>query len=452
MSSTARVLLYRVSSETGLGHVLVSLLNAAMVARALGRALALDMRSFQYFPDNRHRRFFNCFALEAPPDVEVIIDHDEIVRLSADPDRRFVYEQPHLAGLDAATERVVVVRGAMLAEAYTLADKVLPPALRVVPRGWLGTRIAAALSQFRRGPPVIGVYFRHGNGEFLHGRLDRVLFPEHDALYADLKARYAERARRIADERGLRAPRYFIASDSAEFVASMVATLPGAFSFANKLPDQIYKLHLRGNAQHPDILFEAARDMWSLSACAALLCSGSLFSGFAALNSDTLAEADVHDIEAPNFGDFLDALPAEQALPRAEAAYHGREAMLTAAVYGRALERVGDEARAMVIRRRARWLAEMVLDIGLRTAQADANEGRPRDAVGLLRLHDEYGGPNPYALRLLAALLLRGGDVAGAEAALRRAMAADDGIVSVVAMCGKVGWRLPEEFYLGQKG
>ena len=112
--------------------------------------------------------------------------------------------------------------------------------------------------------------------------------------------------------------------------------------------------------------------------------------------------------------------------------------MLTAAVYGRALQRVGDEERSAVIRQRARWHGEMVIDVGLRTAQNDAGEGRRKDAIGHLRIHDEYNGPNPYALRLLSAMLLRDGDVAGAEAALRRAMQADDGIPFVLGQLAQV--------------
>jgi len=433
-----RVLLYRVSSETGLGHVLISLVNAAVLARSLGRALALDMRSFQYFAADRHRQFFQCFALETPPDIEVITNEADIVRLSAVTDRRYAYEQLHLrdaANLDA---QVILVRGAMLSDFYPIADKSFPPAPRIALRGWLRQRMARTLAGFQRGLPVVGVYFRHGNGEFLHGRLDRVLFPEHDALYADLKLRYAAGAREIAAQRGWAGARFFISSDSSEFVAGMKALLPGAFSLAGKLPDQNYKLHLRSNAQDPEILFEAVQDMWSLSACSALLCTSSLFSRFAALNSDVLAEADVHDIEAPNFGRFLEELPPEQALPRAERAYREREAMLTAAVYGRALQRIGDEDRAAVLRRRARWHGEMVLDVDLRTAQIDAGEGRRKDAIGLLRVFDEYSGPNPYALRLLASLLLRQGDGAQAEAVLRRALAADDGIASVIGLYAQV--------------
>ena len=433
-----KVLLYRCSAETGLGHVLISLVNAALIARGLGRALALDMRAFQYFAEDRHRKFFQCFALEVPPDIAMITNEADIVRLSAVAERRFVYEQIHLRDIADAPERVILVRGAMLSDAYPIADKTLPPLPRIALRGWLRQRMAATLSGFQRGLPVIGVYFRHGNGEFLHGRLDRVLFPEHDALYGDLKLRYAARAREIAAARGLHGSRFFISSDSAEFVAGMKALLPGAFALAGKLPDQNYKLHLRSNAQDPEILFEAVQDMWSLSSCAALLCTSSLFSRFAALNSETLAEADVYDIEAPNFGRFLEELPPEEALPRAARAYREREAMLTAAVYGRALQRVGDEARAAVLRRRARWQNEMVLDVDLRTAQVDAAEGRRKDAVGLLRLHDEYSGPNPYALRLLASVLLRQGDGAGAEAALRRALAADDGIASVLGLFAQV--------------
>jgi tetratricopeptide (TPR) repeat protein len=435
---TDRVFFYRVSSETGLGHVLISLVNAAVIARDLGRTLALDLRGFQYFAADRHRQFFQNFTLVPPPDLNVITNEADIEKLSAVTDRRYVYEQIHLRGLAAAREQVILVRGAMLSDAYPIASKTFPPTPRIALRGPLARRMAPTLAAFQRGQKVIGVYFRHGNGEFLHGRLDRVLFPEHDALYADLKLRYAERARQIAAERDLPNARFFISSDSSEFVASLKAMLPGAVSLARKLPDQNYKQHIRGNEHDPEILFEAVQDMWSLASCHALLCTSSLFSRFAALNSEILSESDVFDIEAPQFGRFLEELPPEEALPRAATAYREREAMLTAAVYGRALERAGDEARAAVLRQRARWHGQMVLDVDLRTAQVDAGEGRRKEAIALLQVFDEYSGPNPYALRLLAALYLRDGKVAAAEAALARALAADDGIGFVTAQMAQV--------------
>ncbi len=431
---TERVLIYRAGGDAGLGHALISLLNAAVLARKLGRTLTLDMRAFLYFAQNQHRRFFECFALEAPPDLPVVTDLAEVERLSAIEDCRLVYEHAHLDGIDAATEQVIVVRDGQQTTSYPMAAKTSPPQFRIGLRGWLAERMAPALAGCG---PAIGVYFRHGNGEFLHGRLDSVLFADHEAQYAALKQRYAARALALAEERGLSAPRFFIASDSADFVASMKAALPGAFSLAAQLPDRSFKQHLRQHAHSDGILFEAAQDIWALSSCVALLCSSSLFARFAALNSATLRESDIFDIEAPNFLRLLDSLPPGEAVARAEAAYRTQELGMIAVALVKALRRAGNTGRAAVIEQRMRWQREAGLSVPVRAAATEAHDGRLRDAIAHMG-QAVADAPNPYVHLHLARLLLRARDAAGAEAAVRAGLALDDGIAGLHEMLGKL--------------
>ena len=49
-------LLYRVGPGSGLGHVLISVLNAAARARELGRGFAVDAGYFRYCRADQHRR------------------------------------------------------------------------------------------------------------------------------------------------------------------------------------------------------------------------------------------------------------------------------------------------------------------------------------------------------------------------------------------------------------
>ncbi len=431
------VLIYRIGILSGLGHALVSVLNAAAAARAMRRRFALDARDFQYFAADRHVQFHACFSIQAPPDLEMVTDFDEITRLLAHPSRRHLLDDRQLTEAAAAPEHVLTVFDAPLREQYTLSGKALPPDFRVLPQGWLLDRMAPALAAFAADPPI-GLYFRHGNGEFLHGRLDRVVFSGYEARLAALQKTYAQLARSLAKSADAAAPRYFIASDNADFVAKMQQLLPGGFSLAAELPDQDYKVHLAKHGHSPDILFEAARDLWALSACRALVYSKSLFASFAALNSATLAAAEVCDVGAPFLDRMLHELPIEQALPQAWAAYEAQPQEMADFLL-ETLVRAGDEAGAALLRQRIGWWRNgMQRHAGIKDARRMHRAGRRLDAIAQVRQLDAAEPANPYRLHLLAAWLLAEGDAPAAETALRRAAAMDGGIKAVNELLAKV--------------
>jgi tetratricopeptide (TPR) repeat protein len=297
------------------------------------------------------------------------------------------------------------------------------------------------LAQLRSGPPRVGVYFRHGQGEFLRGRLDQVLFPEHEQMYAELRARYPRRALDVAALSGLERPAFFVSSDSEDFVRQNCAALPNSMAFAGVRPDRNFKDHLIASKQDPAILASAAQDMWGLSLCRSVLAVDSLFPYFAMLNSETLGEADLHHMEAPTFVSFLDSLGPDEALERAEQAYWSNDSLLTTGLYVRALRRVRERRRADEMQLRANWHREMIVDVPLRNADLDATERRFRDAVAALREFDWEAPPNPYALALLASVLLQEGDLPAAEQALARAMWVDPGISRVNALLAQLRGR-----------
>lgn len=432
------VLLYRIEMHTGLGHVLISLLNAAAVARAYGRAFAIDARGFQYFPERRHEQFLECFALEAPDALPIVTDLEQIAQLSSGDGIRFINDEPGLRAAREATEPVLLLQATMLTEFYPLRDKVGPARFRIGLRGWLAERMQPVLDSLRDDPPAVGLYFRHGNGEFLHGRFDAVVFNDFEAQLRALEQRYAEQARELATQLGIEQPRYFVASDNAGFVARMQEMLPGAFSLARNLPDRDYKQHLRYSQATSEILFEAVQDVWALSACRSMLASSSLFARFAALNSATLTEAEVFDIAAPRLTSRLETLPPEEALAQARYAYDAQPDAFTGRLLIAALRRVGAEDEIARLQRRVDWWVKGIkTDHRVRSAQVDADAGRYGPAIERLREIDVAEGPNPYLLQMMAIWMMRDGDRDGAVATLRRAVAADDGINSINALLAR---------------
>jgi hypothetical protein len=437
--SVRPTLLYRVVAGAGLGHVLVSILNGAMKALELGRDFAIDASEFQYFAADRHRQFCDCFALEAPPGLRVITDAADLAALRAMPDRREILVRGEINRLAGAAERLIAVPGTILDDAYRLSDKAAPPVVRIGLRGWLRDRVADSLQRFEQGAPVIGLYFRHGNGEFLNGRFDAKIFPNHAVLLADLRQRYAALARQIAADRGWPDARFFIASDNAGFVADMRQMLPNAFSLATMLPKENYKDHVRRNAHAPEILFEAVQDMWALSACRALVHNASLFSHFAALNSVSLASESMFDVKAPDLLRLMTTLPPAAALEQARMAYAAVETMQTLEALGYALRRNGDTAGAEMLDRRIAWFrAVHFTSREMRTAQVAARDGRTAEAIALGLDVARLLGPNPYVLMFLARLRHRTGELGPAEAAIREAIALDDGIFGAESLLSAI--------------
>jgi tetratricopeptide (TPR) repeat protein len=331
----------------------------------------------------------------------------------------------------AAPEHVLLVHDIPLHHLYGMKDKTRPLSVRIGLRGWLRERMQPTMAMFESGPPTIGLYFRHGNGEFLCGRFDPVTFPDHAKRMEVLRFNYVCEAAQLADSLGLKEPRYFIASDNADFISTMKGLLPNSFSLSRNLPDKDYKSHLLEHSKSRDILFEAVQDIWALSSCTALILSESLFARFAALNSDRLTSADVIDINAPRLANTISAAPVEQALAQAKAAYEEQPEEV-AHLLAETLRRAGDETGAAVVERRVEWFnAGMKLNPEVKQARFEDEQGRRDDAISRLRRLVAAGDPNPYVIDLFAEWLYERGDVDEAEAVLRRAVELDDGIRSV---------------------
>ena len=429
-ASGERVLLYRVG-KMGLGHVFRALLQAAAWARAEGWALAIDATSFQYFAGDAHRQFFDCFALEAPADLRVIVEPEDLAPLMAEPEQFHVAGPLDLAKAGGVEARVVVVHGTMPVVRYRLADRATPPILRIGLRGWLRKRVIAGLGELLAGGPTIGIYFRHGNGEHLIGRFDTSSFPDHAARLAALQLRYAEQARHIASTQGWLAPRYFIASDNADFVAAMRKLLPDCIALARNLPDRNYMEHIKASDCDQEILYEAVQDLWGLSACSALIYSESAFARFAIANSGSISLDLAHNINAPKLQDTLPGLPAREAVALAEAAYRATPSGHNALLLADAYQRAGDSAAEAKVRQRAVWSRACRGDARIKAARTELDQGRPAAALERLAEIHASSATDPYSLLFIAQVLLRNGRNEEAVVALRRAVALDDGIREV---------------------
>lgn len=428
-----RVLLYRMG-RVGLGHVLSSLLNAAAWALAERRALAIDAAHFTYFAGDAHRQFHECFAVEAPAELQVITDPAAIAALRAVPNILHVVRPDDLAQAAEARERVVMVHGTPLTDAYPAATRPTPPSLRIGLRGWLRDRVESGLAPLRADGPLIGIYLRHGNGEHLNGRFDTESFPDHAARLAELQRRYAAQAGAIAKAQGWRAPRHFVASDNADFVAAMRALLPNSVALARNLPDRNFVEHIKVQGHDPDILFEATQDLWALSSCSALVYSTSLFARCAILNSATLDPALAYDIAAPTLRTELRDMSPQSAVAIAEAAYRAKESRVNGGALAVAYARAGDTASEAKIRRRLAWHDAYQSDATVRLAQSALAEQRPNRVLAHVAAFEATQGPNPFVLLLRARALRAKGEHAAAIAALEHAVALDDGITRITSV------------------
>ena len=113
-----------VATGVGLGHLLGAILNSAYYAWRTDRALALDMREFHYVSGDKHAGFFEHFALELPPDLEVITDLDVIDRLRKDDDLHYLRIGTDVLNIDKPfTERVLLIPCLVPGEPYPISAK-----------------------------------------------------------------------------------------------------------------------------------------------------------------------------------------------------------------------------------------------------------------------------------------------------------------------------------------
>lgn len=277
----SNLLVFKVGAQTGVGHNLMSILSYAVLCRKLSRTLVLDVRDFKYLPDAQNT-FTDHFSFEGDGWPNVELDPSVIDEVYRSPDRLdFVYEEELIdsipSGLQGGffNQRTVVIPSRYHESNNANAN------IRFGLRGDL----KEAFEQLRRthfsGKPVIGIHFRHGNGEWLDGR-PHPDAPDFEERYQSLRDEYLKAVLRIQSSMQDQC-RVLICSDNLAFRDDIREHIPRAFCVASQVP-QIP--HLTVNAHNdPAACKDAILDLWCLGECDFLLSTSSSFAAFARRNS-----------------------------------------------------------------------------------------------------------------------------------------------------------------------
>lgn len=402
-----RYLVYRCGWQ-GFGHIVVSIFNCARAAKDTGRILALDMTSFNYFKNDKHRQFFENFVFIFPEEMKVETDVDRVRAICSDVDR---FEAPAWQGGDPAVdrpERVVIITSDAITRLHSIGNKFDFWPCRVELRGPLAARVGPELLAAGGGTATIGIYFRSGNGEFLDFRFDPISLPDYSARYQELLSRYTDVARVAARSFPGKRIRYFVASDSAKFVHEMRTRLGDVISRGDGGITGQFRLTVEAGNDGIEAIADAVIDAWNMAACDALIYSPSLFPQFAILNSQTLGPDNTYQLELSTVQSIVNALSVDEAL-----VYLGRAYWRTPPFWWRikggllrfraaTLAKGGRQHRIPPLVERTAALEECFNSVAMREANALLDRRKPEEALARATAGMPYG--NAYACLFVAIL------------------------------------------------
>jgi hypothetical protein len=297
----------------GLGHIIITLLQVLYLADELDRVPAFDLRESHYFRDDPHREFFECFEIICRSPRLIVTDPDMIDALYADPDVDNRGRFAPWGFVRDSTARVVVVDGTHVSSFLPVEAKPAPPPYRIGLRPDFAARVAEALPVKPEGERWVGLHFRHGNGEFLAWRFDPTVTPDYAVRYEEIKRKYIDLALLAAKARFGGRARFYIASDSSDFIAYCRAHLPDTIVRSDKSVDGNWELLARTGDGRAALL-EATQDLWNLSRCDFLIHGESLLPLAALYNSEALSGGDVFELTLPSLRTVVLNVPAEQAV------------------------------------------------------------------------------------------------------------------------------------------
>ena len=264
---------------TGLGSDMATLVGAWDYAKQTSRTLVIDWRNSRYLSDRLVNAFPRLFQqLDRVNGVNIISD-DSVSERSYPEPVLTLYSVGRAKYLDLLSPETDI-------QAATLLNRIpmhVFPSLRMQREFLTALRLHDSVqrkfAEFNQsefaGATVIGVHFRHGNGEALGIR--------HNAGLKESCRKIALSCRQLSRQFGnprIRPPRIFVSTDSQEAeeclrsMLSNVVTRPKKFRKAGAGP-----LHVRalGLANAQDALIE----MFLLARCNALVYSNSWFSYYA---------------------------------------------------------------------------------------------------------------------------------------------------------------------------
>jgi Flp pilus assembly protein TadD len=338
------------ATGVGLGHLLSALMSTAYYAWRHGCVLALDMREVHFFAQNNHEAFFENFALQFPPALEITKDLALIELLRSHQDLHFLRLEDRLDVEKAFPNKVLMVPcispGDPFRKGYARSDA----EFHIDLRGPLREAFEKAQSLPQWSRRVIGLHYRATVGE-VFDRMTKLTVPDYDVRYSKIMDDYVSKALSLVETEPSDGYAFLIASDDRTFVTEMKQRLPNAFSLSTKLLDQEFAAYVRQNNFDISILMDAVVDLWCLSQCEHLIHSRSAFSHFAIVNSPALDETNTHYVHMPLFDEILDSVPSTTAVEWARAAV--REVEIRRMHYTkshqsliRVLKRAIDEQRA----------------------------------------------------------------------------------------------------------
>jgi len=444
------------ANGVGLGHLMAAILANAYYAWRTGRVFCMDMREVIFFSDDAHNAFFEHFRLVVPDGLEVITDLDAIEKLKQEPD---LFYLPLTTALDVEQpfpNKVVMVPCIAPGEPFGPAQRRADQPFRIELKGRLADALARSTARPEWQRHLIGVHYRATVGE-LFERMTELNVPDYKERYAVVKDNYVSQAMQLVEGRDPESYAIFVASDDRTFVAEMLERLPNAFAFDTLRLDREFMAYVIANKHDITILVDAVTDLWALSQCQQLIYSRSAFTHFAIMNSAHLGEGNTFYIHMPLFEEILDSVPPETAVEWAYAA--ARKIELSRMMYEKshyalvsALRRAGREEEAALQTKRAAWRydashAPEIANPTIFTARAELGQGVVGIAETRIRHAIEQMPDNPYFLGgfggSLSSLLRRRGDLEGAIAAAREAVALDpldaflhDHLGALLAMAG----------------
>jgi hypothetical protein len=447
-----RYLVYRYGGH-GLGHDLTAILNMARAAAQTGRVFALDMSRFRYCSGDRHRQFFENFTIVLPPCVETLFDLDAVRLLYQVADR---YESPPYAGdpRQDRPERVVIYTSNAEALVHHVGNKNEFQPCRVEPRGPLAAAIAANLIERTPGTATIGLYFRSGNGEFLDLRFDPLSLPDYETRYEETLARYADAARLLALRFAGQAVRFYVASDSAPFIARMRDVLGDVTT----LPDAGFHVpfghHIESFAGDIKPLADAMADIENLSRCDFLVYSTSLFPNLALLNGPALHAGNRYEVSLTSMASATAPMSRTKRDAYIERAYrragyfdfYPRQSILR--FHGKKLRDEGNSADAAARAARAAQLGVLHAARSVTEARILFVKGDFAEAEAALASEPALAdGSNAYLLEFQALIRASAGDREAACRLLYRAAAEHPGIPEPQATLLRLllAWGRPRE-------